>query len=81
MLHNPADTGNKLCHRLGPGMDFFQIKHTVPEPISLDLHNQVDGVEIFLTPEATGQVGCGIYGGLKFMAHRAQKTENTVADL
>ena len=30
-----------------------------------DGHDHVDGIEVFLTPEASGEIGFGVGGGLK----------------
>lgn len=38
-------------------------------------HHQVDGVIVFLTLEASGQIGFRIYGGIKTVADRAKKTK------
>jgi hypothetical protein len=50
------------------------------ESASPDRHDQVDGVEIFFTPEAPGQIGVRIDRCLKFIADGAQETEKTVPD-
>ncbi len=36
------------------------------EVAGFDGHNHVDGVEVFLTPKAPGQIGFGVGGGLEF---------------
>ena len=38
-------------------------------------HHQIDGVIVFPTPEASGQIGFRIYGGIKTAADRAKKTK------
>jgi hypothetical protein len=53
----------------------------VTEVAALDGHDHVDGVEIFLTTEAPGQVGFWVGGGVEFRAQRTQKTEIALRDL
>jgi hypothetical protein len=38
-------------------------------------HHQIDGVIVFPTPEASGQIGFRIYGGIKTVAEGAKKTK------
>jgi hypothetical protein len=35
------------------------------EVAGFDSHDHVDGIEVFLTPEAPGQIGFGVGGGLE----------------
>jgi hypothetical protein len=49
----------------------LQVQDAVPESIFSDHHDKINGVEIFFTPEAPGQVGGRIYCGLKFVAQGA----------
>jgi hypothetical protein len=58
----------------------FQKQDTVFESASPDRHDQINGVEIFFTPEAPGQIGVRINRCLKFVADGAQKTKKTVPD-
>jgi hypothetical protein len=48
------------------------------EVAGFDGHDHVDGIEVFLTPEASGQVGFGVGGGLEFTAQGAQEAEVSV---
>jgi len=41
------------------------------EVAAFDGHDHVDRIEVFLTPEAPGQVGFGVGGGLKLRAQGA----------
>jgi len=44
-------------------------------------HNHVNGVEVFFTSKASGQVGFWICGRLKLTAKRAEKAEMAFTDL
>jgi hypothetical protein len=41
----------------------------------VDNHHHVNGVEVFLTSEAAGEVGLLVRGGMKFRAQRAEKAQ------
>ena len=41
----------------------------------LDNHNHINGVEVFLTSEAAGEVGLLVRGGMKFAAKGAEKAQ------
>jgi hypothetical protein len=45
-----------------------------------DDHDDIDGIEVFLTAEAACQIGFGIGGGLELRAEGTQKTEISVRD-
>jgi hypothetical protein len=50
------------------------------EVAGFDGHDDIDGIEVFLTAEAACQIGFGIGGGLELRAEGTQKTEISVRD-
>jgi hypothetical protein len=55
--------------------------NSLTEVAGFDGHDHVDGIEVFLTPEAAGQVGFGVGGGLEFTAQGTQEAEVSLRDL
>jgi len=43
--------------------------------VVVDNHHHVNGVEVFLTSEAAGEVGLLVSGSMKFAAKRAEKAQ------
>lgn len=43
-----------------------------------DGHYQIDGVKVFLTPEASGQIGFWIYSSVKPVAQGTEKTKASI---
>jgi hypothetical protein len=56
-------------------MDGLQKFYALNKASLSDEHNQIDGVKIFLTAKASGQIGLWIYRGVKGVAQRAKKTK------
>jgi hypothetical protein len=52
----------------------------LPEVAGSDGHDDVDGIEVFLTAEASGQIGLGVGGGLKLGAQGTEKAEVSLRD-
>jgi hypothetical protein len=61
------------------------LQHSRKEPGAFDKisvltqHHQIDGIEVFLTPKASGQVGFLHGGGLKFATKRTKKAQMSLA--
>jgi hypothetical protein len=55
-------------------MDGLQELDTVDKFGLSGKHHQIDGVIVFLTPEAPGQIGFRIYGSIKPATQGAKKT-------
>jgi hypothetical protein len=45
------------------------------EVAGFDGHDHVDWIEVFLTPEATGQIGPGVGGSLELSTQGTEKAE------
>ena len=50
----------------------------LPEVAGIDGHDHIDGIEVFLTREAAGQIGFGIGGGVELRAQGTEKAEVSV---
>lgn len=53
----------------------------VAEVAASDGHDHIDGVEVFLTSETSGQVGFGVGGCVEFGAQGTEKAEVAFGDL
>jgi hypothetical protein len=61
-------------------LDAIDQLNGLPEVAGFDGHDHVDGIEVFLTPEAAGEVGFWVCGGLELRAQGTQKAEVAVRD-
>ena len=53
----------------------LQEPHTINKVHLPDNHHQIDGVKMFLTVKASGQIGLWVYRGIKLVAQGAKKTK------
>jgi hypothetical protein len=56
-------------------MDGLQELYAMDKIGLFDSHYQINGVKVFLTPEASGQIGFWIYRGIKLAAQGTKKTK------
>ena len=59
----------------------FQETNAVNKICLGDHHYQINGIKISSAPKASGQIGCGINGRVKFIAQGAKKTKGSLRDL
>jgi hypothetical protein len=63
-----------------PNVETFDQVNGLTEVAAFDCHDHVDGVEVFLTPKAPGQIRFGVGGGLELRAQGTQKAEVSLRD-
>jgi hypothetical protein len=59
----------------------LKVTYGLHETVAFDGHDHIDGVEVALATEASGEVGVGVDGGVEVMAQRAHEAEAAVMGL